>query len=887
VTVGQPALTAIGSLTTTDPNPGQTFTYKLSGANTNLFTVDNSTGTLETNGIFLGTTVQTYQLQVQSTDTLGGSVSNSFTITVNPSTTPPTDITLSNASVSAGRVAGTVIGVLGTTDPNAGQTFTYSLSGPNASAFTVDNTTGTLQTNAIFLIDTVQTYQLQVQTTDTLGLTFSKTFTITVNPSTTPPTDIGLSNTTISAGKPIGTTVGTLSTVDPNAGQAFGYSLGGPNAGLFSVDSSGTIKTAAVFLNTTQATYSLQVQTLDTLNLSFTKALSITVNPSMLAPTDISLSNNSISAGEPTGTVIGVLGTSDPNAGQSFTYTLSGTNASSFAVDNATGSLKTNTIFLNSSVQTVSLQVQTTDNLGLSFTKTFTITINPSTTPPTDISLSNAAVSAGMPSGAVIGGLGTTDPNAGQAFTYSLSGPSAGLFAVDNNTGNLLTNSIFLNTTVQSYQLQVQTTDTLGLSFTKTLSITVNPSTNPPTDISLSSTTVSAGKPAGTAIGILGTTDPNAGQNFTYTLQGASAGLFAVDNASGTLQTGTIFQNSTVQAYQLTVISTDTLGLSFTKTFTITVNPSTTPPTDVSVSNTSVTAYRAAGAAIGVFGTTDPNAGQTFTYSLSGPNAGLFQVDNTGTLKTATVFQNTAVKTYQLQVKSTDTLGLSFSKTLTITVNPSARLPHLSATGSNQTTEVGQSFGNNLTATLTDANGKPLAGVAVTFQTPAQGASGAFRDGRTGISDKNGQVSKVLTANTVTGAFSVGVQVGGGLVSTCIVNLSNLPGSAARIGFVQNPGMVMSGTLMTPAVTVQVQDRYGNPVAQPGMTIQLSLAGGKLKGTLSRQTNAHGLAVFNDLSVMKPGTYKLTAHSSALGTAVSGSFTVKVNPYLVRRIYHR
>ena len=64
-----------------------------------------------------------------------------------------------------------------------------------------------------------------------LGLTLDKTLTITVNPAL--PTDIQLSNSTIVAAQPTGTTVGTLTTTDPNPGQTFTYVLTGTNAPLF------------------------------------------------------------------------------------------------------------------------------------------------------------------------------------------------------------------------------------------------------------------------------------------------------------------------------------------------------------------------------------------------------------------------------------------------------------------------------------------------------------------------------------------------------------------------------------------------------------------------------------------------------------------------------
>ena len=62
----------------------------------------------------------------------GGGGSTSDAVDPQPVNSAPTDITLSNASVEENAVAAE-IGSLQTTDANAGDTFTYTLSGSSAS----------------------------------------------------------------------------------------------------------------------------------------------------------------------------------------------------------------------------------------------------------------------------------------------------------------------------------------------------------------------------------------------------------------------------------------------------------------------------------------------------------------------------------------------------------------------------------------------------------------------------------------------------------------------------------------------------------------------------------------------------------------------------------
>ena len=83
---------------------------------------------------------------------------------------------------------GTTVGAFSSTDPDAGETFTYSLvtgtgSADNASFTIVGNA---LQTAASFNYATKNSYQIRVRTTDAGGLTFENQFTIAVTSAPVP-----------------------------------------------------------------------------------------------------------------------------------------------------------------------------------------------------------------------------------------------------------------------------------------------------------------------------------------------------------------------------------------------------------------------------------------------------------------------------------------------------------------------------------------------------------------------------------------------------------------------------------------------------------------------------------------------------------------------------
>jgi len=95
------------------------------------------------------------------------------------------------------------------------------------------------------------------------------------------------------------------------------------------------------------------------------------VTPTNTAPTDISLSNTSVNEND-TAAVVGTLSATDANAGDTFTFSVSDER---FAVSGNELSLAANVAFDYETTQSVDLDVTVTDNGGLAFTKSLTISV--------------------------------------------------------------------------------------------------------------------------------------------------------------------------------------------------------------------------------------------------------------------------------------------------------------------------------------------------------------------------------------------------------------------------------------------------------------------------------------------------------------------------------
>ena len=202
---------------------------------------------------------------------------------------------------------------------------------------------------------------------------------------------------------------------------------------------------------------------------------------------------------------------------------------------------------------------------------------------PTDIALSSASIDENIAANSTVGTLSTTDPDAGNTFTYTLV---SGTDDTDNGSFNINGSSLRITNSPNyeaksSYSVRVRTTDQGGLYFEKVFTITINNLNETPTDIALSATSVVENVSINTNIGTLSTTDPDAGNTFTYTLV---AGTGDTDNSSfnisgNSLRISVVPDYTTKSSYSIRVRSTDQGSLYYEETYTISVIALPKPPT--------------------------------------------------------------------------------------------------------------------------------------------------------------------------------------------------------------------------------------------------------------------------------------------------------------------
>jgi T1SS-143 domain-containing protein len=325
----------VADITVTDDGQG-TNDLTLSGADAASFEIIGNALYLKAGVTLDYETKTSYSVSVDVDDTtVGGTPDLSTTFTLNVTDVAPVITSPTAVSVAEGTSAATTVYTAVAADP-AGGTVTYALTGADAAAFTIDNSTGAVHFNAVPNYETKSSYSFNVQASDPSNQFSTQAVTINVTdlaPVITSPTAVSIAEGTSAA-----TTVYTAAAADP-AGGTVTYALTGADAAAFTINSStGEVHFNAAPNFEAKSSYSFNVQASDPSNQSSTQA--VTINVTDVAPTAVAESYN---ASEDTlltiATAQGVLGNDSDVAGGTLNAVLvSGpANAASFAL-NADGS---------------------------------------------------------------------------------------------------------------------------------------------------------------------------------------------------------------------------------------------------------------------------------------------------------------------------------------------------------------------------------------------------------------------------------------------------------------------------------------------------------------------------------------------------------------------
>jgi gliding motility-associated-like protein len=680
--------TFVANLSTVDEDANSVFNYSFVGTGGN----DNASfqivgNQLRSNIAFDYETRQTYSVFIQSSDGLGGTIAKQFLLNVTDSNDAPTALALSNTGFSENLPIGTFVAKLSTSDPDANQTnFTYNLvsgagSGGNAN-FTISN--DSLFSNAIFNYESAATYSIRIKTTDAFNASFQQTFTINILDANDAPTDISLSNNLVNENSVIGTTIGSFGSSDQDANNTFVYSLvagtGATDNASFSILGS-NLRSASSLDYEAKSSYSIRVKTNDGNGGVFEKVFTISVNDINDLPSNILLSNSSISENREANALVGYLTTTDQDASNTFTYSFDAVTGNDNANFVLTGnSLKTATSLNFESKAAYFVYILTNDGNGGTFSKQFQITVVDSNDAPSDLALSSPTISENQSINSYIGTIIPTDQDPSGTYVYSLV---SGTGSTDNSSFFVRNDSLFTAVALDfevknTYLIRVRVNNS-GLLFEKSFTIRVTNDNDAPTDIQLSNAFLNENMVASTLIGYLSSTDPDTGNVFTYSLV---PGIGSTNNqqfiiVGNQLRSNTSFNYEQQKTCSIRVQTNDGNGGTFSKVLQINLVDVNDVPTQITLSNASIKENLPANSLVASLTTTDEDSASTHTYSFinsSTNDNGKFILSG-NQLRTNSVFDYETKANYVIQIQTNDGNGGTFDKQFIIAVLDSNDAP--------------------------------------------------------------------------------------------------------------------------------------------------------------------------------------------------------------------
>jgi hypothetical protein len=443
----------------------------------------------------------------------------------------------------------TVVGQVIASDPNAGQTITFTITAGNPSnTFNIHPTTGyiTVSNPQTLNYENTPVFTLQVTVTDNLNASSTATITINLQNINENPFS-GDQGFLINENPANGTAVGTITATDPDQGQTLTFTiLQGNSSGAFTLESSTGILRVAnnQHINyeiNPSFTLSVKVQDNGAGSLSDTSIVTISVGNVNEAPV-VSNQTYSINSNSTNGTIVGTVIATDPDLNQALNYVITNGNTNNvFTINNVTGIISiTNSNYLLNSGNPFNLGISVSDNGNpvLSTNCIATIIVAQSNQAPV-ISNQSFTIAENSAAGTTVGQVIATD-SYGQILSYTIvSGNSSGAFSLSSSGLLTVANSSVLNyesTPIFNIGVIVSDNGTPALSSQATITIFLTNVNEAPYVVAGQYFTTNSSTPVGTVVGTVQRVEPDQNQTTQYQIiDGDPTGAFAIGSYTGIL----------------------------------------------------------------------------------------------------------------------------------------------------------------------------------------------------------------------------------------------------------------------------------------------------------------------------------------------------------------
>lgn len=646
--------TVIAIISTEDVDVGDTHIYSFSdmipNAENDEFIIVGDT--LKSNAEFDFESQEEYMIGIISTDSEGESIGPmGFTITINNTNDYPTLLTISADTIAENEPVGTVVGIFSVVDPDVSDTHIYTFStydgivDADNSSFQING--DTLKSYLTFDYETEPEQRIYIKVEDKNGGYLYKAFTIEVKDRSDLPTDISLSNASVNENEKTGTLVGEFLVDDPDTWDSHTFELvsgsGDTDNSRFYISGNelNELYTNEKFTYQENLTYSIRVKATDKAGNSTEKSLEITILNANDAPSALSISNTTIAENSSINTFVGQFAAIDlDNDALMYSlvtgYETNDADNDKFQVDGA--KLKTNVVFNFEERDTFYIYAQVSDGKGGTDEEAFIITVTDVNDGPTDISLSATEFEENIADNSVVARISTTDDDTSDSHTYSLVSGN-GTKDVDNDKFTISGNKLLILSSpdyeVQNiYSFNLQTSDSEGITYQKSFTLTVEDLNEAPEQINLSSYTINENQPKGTVVGELSAVDDDPEDTYTFGII-AGSGDEGEDNVNYKIDGNQLiarfeFNYETKSTHSIYLKTTDNRGLVYRQEIIINIGNINESPV-LSLSQSTLSCYEAEELQISGITVSDPDVfDNLMNITLLVQNGALYLTNTSG-----------------------------------------------------------------------------------------------------------------------------------------------------------------------------------------------------------------------------------------------------------------
>ena len=681
-----------------------TLTYTLEGTDKDSFQIVSTSGQIQTKpGVTYNHEAKaTYSVTVKVDD--GHSGTDTIAVTINVADVnekPQFEAEESGKpTIPENTPANTNIGTpVGATDPDAGETLTYILSGKHEEYLRIDSSSGQLKTSGPLDHETQNTLYVTVEVRDNRdddGNADAKTdvekkVEITVTDVNEPPefpsteTRIRAIVENTGAGEDIGVSVAAL---DPDKNASLTYTLGGTDAASFNFNTStGQLKTKAALDKETKDTYTVTVSVHDGYpDNTVDDTITVTINVTDSNEPPVLTGQSAVNYPENGDAPVHTYTATDPE-GATIKWSLSGDDTSEFSIKGGVLAFEEPPNYEvpsdSNTDKEYSVTVVATDGKN-PVEHPVTVTLTDVNDPPSfDPDAVDRTVNENTQPGWHVGlAVSADDEDAGDTLTYSLGGEDSASFGINSSTGQITvgTGTRLDSETRTSYEVTVTATDSSYTSATITVTITVG-NVDEAGTVTLSQSQPQVDTPLTATLN-----DPDGVVVSTTTWKWE----ISPDETSWTTITDAALASYTPVSGDLgkflrvTASYTDGHGANKTAQAApddaVRAAPVTNAAPDFPSSENgarSVAENTAAGENVGAaVAADDGDSGDTLTYKLGGVDSPYFTiVDNSGQILTKAPLDYEAKSTYTVTVTATDPSRESDTVTVTITVTDANEPP--------------------------------------------------------------------------------------------------------------------------------------------------------------------------------------------------------------------